>query len=308
MDSTKTIPGTAATETGEKSDNTKISTVILPQATDNKKVFSGNDKEILFVQPSLAGTDARDGTTNTRPLTEHGNALRLLDAHNGNIYYVHDARAWVHWNDGAWCWDMGGATIRCLAANLPRQIYNEGCSYLHESDKFAAWARTSQREQSIKAGVSILTDFDSIRLSFAFLDADPLKVGLDNAKQVLDLQTGLVRPAQQTDYITKSLNVENLGDSTKALRWLAFLDQIFGDDPELINWLKRWCGYLLTGSTSEHIFVFCFGLGANGKSVLADILRYIIGDYARAISSDTLTEMKKQGGAATPDLAALIGA
>jgi P4 family phage/plasmid primase-like protien len=153
----------------------------------------------------------------------------------------------------------------------------------------------------------LLEDFERIRLPLALVDANPFQIGLDNGRTVLDLKTGEARPAQQSDFITKSMNVEQLGDPAKAVRWQSFLTQVFGDDPELIDWLKRWCSYLLTGATSEQIFVFCFGLGANGKSVFGDLLRFILGDYARAISSDTLTESKRQAGGATPDLAELIG-
>ena len=118
----------------------------------------------------------------------------------------------------------------------------------------------------------------------------------------------LVRPARQSDLITKSLNCQCLGDATKAVRWQAFLKQVFGDDKELINWLQRWCGYLLTGSRVEQIFMFLFGLGSNGKSVFADTIRHILGDYARVIAAETLTDVKRAAGAASPDLAALIGA
>ena len=55
-----------------------------------------------FAVPALSGTDSRDGTNSTRPLSELGNAMRLQDAHGGNIYFVHDAKAWLHWNGGAW--------------------------------------------------------------------------------------------------------------------------------------------------------------------------------------------------------------
>jgi P4 family phage/plasmid primase-like protien len=158
------------------------------------------------------------------------------------------------------------------------------------------------------ATVSLLQDFEKIRLPLALVDADLFKVGFNNAKQVIDLRTGKARPALQSDFITKSLSIDRVGDSAKAIRWQSFLTQIFGDDVELIDWLKRWCGYLLTGSTAEQIFIFCFGLGANGKSVLADILRFILADYARAIASETLTESKRAAGSATPDLAELIGA
>ncbi|MGZ4995378.1 MAG: phage/plasmid primase, P4 family [Methylobacter sp.] len=264
--------------------------------------------QATFNKPALSGTDARDGTDNTRPLTELGNAMRLIDVHSGNCHYVHDAKAWLHWSGGAWSWDVDGATVRGLAARLPEQIYSEGCRHLAEAEHFAKWSRVSQKERTILATVSLLQDFEQIRLPLSLVDADLFKVGLDNARQVLDLRTGKAKPAQQADFITKSLNVSSMGEASKAIRWQAFLNQIFNDDIELIDWVKRWCGYMLSGSTSEQIFVFCFGVGANGKSVLGDILRYILGDYARAISSETLTESKKASGAATPELAELIGA
>ncbi len=88
---------------------------------------------------------------------------------------------------------------------------------------------------------------------------------------------------------------------------MRFLDEIFDGDAELIDWLHRWCGYLLTGSTDEHIFLFFFGLGANGKSVFAETLKYVMGDYGRVVATETLTETKRQAGGASADLAALIG-
>ncbi|MEI8574556.1 toprim domain-containing protein [Methylomonas sp. WH-1] len=234
-----------------------------------------------FAVPALSGTDVRDGTASTRPLSELGNASRLLDAHGGNLHYVHDAKAWLHWRDGAWMWDVDGATVRGLAARLPQQIYTEGGLHLADAQHFAKWARTSQKERTIEASVSLLMDFDTVRLPLALIDADPFRLALDCGRVSLDLRTGTTRPAQQNDFITKSLNVKQLGKSKEARRWLAFLSQIF---------------------------VFCFGLGANGKSVLADTIRFILGDYARAIAAETLTESKRQAGGATPDLAELIGA
>jgi P4 family phage/plasmid primase-like protien len=133
-------------------------------------------------------------------------------------------------------------------------------------------------------------------------------VGISNAKQVVDLKTGRTRPARQKDYITKTLAVDRMGDSSKATRWQAFLTQVFNNDVELIDWIQRWCGYVLTGSTTEQIMVFAYGIGANGKSVFAEVLKFIVGDYGRAIAVETLQESKRGAGAATPDLFALVGA
>jgi len=275
-----------------------------------KKHFSSVQLPIVHVAfdvPALSGTDSRDGTDSTRPLSELGNATRLMDAHGGNIHYVHDAKAWLHWVGGAWAWSLDGAMVRGLASLLPAQIYNEGGLHLADAEHFAKWSRSSQKERTVLATVSLLKDFDRVRLSLSLVDADLFSVGIDNARQVLDLRTGKARAAQQTDLLTKSLSVSHLGESSKAVRWRAFLTQIFSDDTELIDWIKRWCGYMLTGATSEQIFIFCFGLGANGKSVLGDILRFILCDYARAIASETLTESKRAAGSATPDLAELLG-
>jgi P4 family phage/plasmid primase-like protien len=261
-----------------------------------------------FNAPALAVADVRDGTTTTHPLTEIGNALRLLYLHGERLRYVPDVSGWIVFRDGAWAWDRSGSFVRETAGRLGEQIYAEGAAFsMEQAQHFAKHARVSQSARTIDAAVSLLSDQSNIRLPLALIDADPMLIGFDHARHVVDLRTGLARPAAASDYITKSLTPCAIGDSTKAVRWLAFLEQVFDGDVELVGWLHRWCGYLLTGSTSEQIFLFFFGLGANGKSVFAELLKHVMGDYGRAVASETLTETKRQAGGASPDLADLIG-
>lgn len=261
-----------------------------------------------FDAPALLKCDARDGTHDTRQLTETGNALRMLDAHGERLRYVPDAQAWLAWGDCAWQWDAGAAGVRSLAANLHTLIYAEGAQHVADIEHFVKWARASQKLQTIKSSVALLSDYSQIRLPLANIDADHFAVGFDQARQVIDLRNGATRAATPADYITKTLRVEAIGGAAKAVRWAQFLDQVFGGDAELIDWMQRFAGYLLTGSTREQIFLFCFGYGANGKSVFIEVLKHVMGDYSRAIASETLSESKRQAGSATPDLAALIGA
>lgn len=261
-----------------------------------------------FDAPALAVADVRDGTTTTRPLTEVGNALRLLDLHGERLRYVADVSGWIVFRDGAWTWDKYGSFVRETAGKLGERIYAEGAAFsMEQAQHFAKHARISQSARTIDAAVSLLSDQSNIRLPLALIDADPMLIGFDHARRVIDLRTGLERPAAVSDYITKSLTPCAIGDSAKAVRWLDFLEQVFDGDVELIGWLHRWCGYLLTGSTAEQIFLFFFGLGANGKSVFAELLKHVMGDYGRAVASETLTETKRQAGGASPDLADLIG-
>jgi P4 family phage/plasmid primase-like protien len=288
----------------EKSDSAGSSTAVSNDAGDTNPYPDMRE----FDAPSLPVVDARDGTTATRPLTEFGNAQRLSDLHGERLRYIPEVMAWLVWREGSWTWDTSGAIVRSLAGGIAKVIYAEGANFdMTQAQYFAKWARTSQSSRSIDAAVSLLSDQGRIRLALAMVDADPMLIGFDHAKQVIDLRTGRVRAATQADYITKSLTPYTIGDAAKAVRWQSFLVQIFNDDAQLIDWLHRWCGYLLTGATSEQIFLFFFGLGANGKSVFAELVKYLMGDYGRSVASETLTETKRQAGGASPDLADLIG-
>ncbi len=273
---------------------------------DQTQVTEGN--AIAFRSPSLIAADVRDGTECTRPLSETGNALRLLDMHGERLRFVPEAKAWLVWRDGAWQWDIDGAAVRATAADLPNRIYNEGAAFdFMEAEHFAKWARKSQTAKVVDAAVRLLSDRGEVRLPLAVVDSDPMLAGLNNAREVIDLTTGKVRPAEPSDLVTKSLRVSGIGETAKASRWLQFLDQVFGGDDALIDWLHRWCGYLLSGSTREQIMLFCFGHGANGKSIFAETLRHVLGDYGRSVPVESLCESKRQAGGATPDLADLIG-
>lgn len=70
--------------------------------------------------------------------------------------------------------------------------------------------------------------------------------------------------------------------------WDKFLQDVFDGDLEMVEFMQRVMGYCLTGSTVEQLMFFMFGSGANGKSVLLDVLRSIAGKYAHNLPSEAL--------------------
>lgn len=257
--------------------------------------------------PALFVCDARDGTHDSRPLTPLGNAQRLLDLHGTQLRYVIGTGSWLIWEAGRWGWDVEGAKLRSLALGLGNRIYDEGRGHLADAVHFANWARKSQTLKVADQTVEILSAQESLRLARTSIDANEYLVGFDQGRQVVDLLNGSVRMAAERDCITKSMNVGLLGDKAKAKNWVRFLEQVFDSDKSLIDWIHRFCGYALTGSTREQIFLFCYGNGANGKSVFVELLQHMLGDYACVIAPATLTDSNRRAGSATPDLAALIG-
>ncbi|NRO99513.1 toprim domain-containing protein [Paraburkholderia sp. NMBU_R16] len=270
------------------------------------EVLDPQGKPVL--SSNVRGLDVRDGTADTHSLDECGNAKRLADQVGNRLKYVPETKQWLVWRDGCWTWDNDGASVRSLAAQLPTVLYREAGAHLADADHFVRWARQSAKAKTITASVSLLHDFESIRLPFTRIDADNMLIGFDDGRQVVDLRSGRARPATPDDYVTKSMNVAALGDAEHASRWKQFLGEIFDGDVELIDWFQRYCGYLLTASTEEHILLFLYGRGANGKSVLAETLKRIIGDYAQAVAPETLCASNRSGSAATPELVPLIGA
>lgn len=73
-------------------------------------------------------------------------------------------------------------------------------------------------------------------------------------------------------------------------RWLRFLYTIMGEDAEMVAFLQRVCGYLLTGLITEQVFFLLYGGGRNGKSTFVDLIMMIMKDYAVS----TRTEMWMQ--------------
>lgn len=132
-------------------------------------------------------------------------------------------------------------------------------------------------------------------------DADPWL--LNTPGGVVDLKTGRTRVNERADRMTKITTATPRG---LCPQWTAFLANITGGDVELQAYLQRMVGYCLTGATSAHALFFLYGTGANGKSVFANVISTILGDYAATASMDTFVETR--GDRHPTDLAGLRGA
>lgn len=110
--------------------------------------------------------------------------------------------------------------------------------------------------------------------------------------------------------------------------FMAFLDSIWNGDNDARQkhqFIQQWMGYLLTADSSQQKMLILKGEGANGKSVLMDIARHLVGEkntssamlgrlhmpYVRATLDKKLlnqsADLPKLGSVADGDLKAIIG-
>jgi putative DNA primase/helicase len=137
------------------------------------------------------------------------------------------------------------------------------------------------------------------------IDKKPLYLTCPNG--TIDLELGCLIPAEPGDLITMTTAVPYNPDA-KAPRWQQFLREIFihpDGTPyyDLIQYVKKLAGMSLTGKV-DRILLLCYGVGANGKSVLFKIFQYVLGDYAASSSFHSL--VVKDGGTGN-ELARLRG-
>lgn len=83
-------------------------------------------------------------------------------------------------------------------------------------------------------------------------------------------------------------------------RWHSFLAELWPDDPESIECLQEWFGYLISGDTSLQKMLLLYGSRRSGKGTIARVLTALLG--AHNVAGPTLASFGERFG-----LMALIG-
>jgi putative DNA primase/helicase len=238
------------------------------------------------------------------PLTDLGNAERLVAAHSHEIRHVAGI-GWLVYDGRRWARDDTGGLLR-LAKQTARAIYHDAgnCDDNDERKRIAEWARKSESEPRLKAMVSVAASEREVVARPGQLDADPWL--LNAANGTVDLRTGQLRDHDPSDLITKLAPVDYRPDARSA-RWDQLVARATDCDLELASFMQRLAGYTITGVTDEEILAFVHGPGATGKSTFVESISATLGDYAS--TADCETFLRKRGDAGVRnDIARLAGA
>ncbi|MDF2235767.1 phage/plasmid primase, P4 family [Albimonas sp. CAU 1670] len=208
--------------------------------------------------------------------TEDGVALLLVDREGENLRFDHDAGAWFRWQGDHWARDVTRATADHVRA-LAREV----------SEGLDARARVAARKSSFAQGAEKLASVDRrVAVRQDDWNPDPMRLGVPGGE--VDLATGELTRPDRASLVTRQACVAP-AEIANCPAWLEFLHEATGGDDELIGYLKRIFGYALTGDTREHVLVFIYGPGGNGKSVFLNALHGILGDYAVTAPMDAFT-------------------
>jgi putative DNA primase/helicase len=238
-----------------------------PEYGRSTAIFYANIADVNPIVHSYAhgGCTYRVGSF---PRTETGLARAYAYRHGLDHRYDHHAGAWHVWDGHVWArddtrlaYDDARGLIRHLCGDVPQ------------------YSRAS-----LVTAVERLAQADRVLATTSEQwDRDPWLLGTPGG--TVDLRTGRMREPDPSDYITLRTSVAP-ADTAHAPMWDVFLSETAGEDMEWVRYVQRVCGYALTGSTREHVLLFAWGNGGNGKTTLVRVLTDILGGYARTAPMD----------------------
>jgi len=237
------------------------------------------------------------------PRTDSGNAELFARVYGERLRHDHRRKRWLVWAGHWWKPDVDEKVLR-LAKAAARHRYEAAAIIedLREREAEARWAISSESRMRLDATLSLAKAERPIADAGDGWDADPWLFGVFNG--VVDLRTGDLRPGRPEDRITMRCSVD-YDPEADCPRWQRFLQEVFGGDDELVDYMWRASGYSLTGETGEQCHFICWGFGWNGKTTFQRVQREVMGDYAANTPFSTLEMTSRYS--IPNDLAALHG-
>jgi len=223
--------------------------------------------------------------------------------------FDHAARKWLRYKAGAWGPCDREEQVEAFKQFAGHLLKLAGEEYAKEPDsarakRVMASALRAQSANGIKAALSLAQSDPALAVRSEEFDQDADLFNVANG--TIHLPSGKLFPHDPAQMLRRQSPIHFDSDA-ECPGWLRFMQQISCGDQEWIDYQQRACGYALSGHVSEEKIFFEFGEGRNGKSVFANLRRFIMGSYAAVGSPTLLMVSRREAGSATPELAMLVG-
>jgi P4 family phage/plasmid primase-like protien len=249
--------------------------------------------------------DFEVGTLRHNRYTESGIVDRALQRFSDDLARI-DKRVWCY-SGVEKCWKVqnvssGSSEVQARIMACVKDAISEK-EFLHKfvnkKGELNLKAKENAEAQLLKASAvssmtrCLINSMAVPRYSLGEFDAKEHIILCKNG--VLDMTTGQLREAKNTDLLMNRCSVE-WDESAKCPQFLEFLSQVFEENlspKAMIKFMQQLFGYSISGSTSEEK-IFChLGSGGNGKSKIMQALRALTGAYSTGIEPEELISQKK---------------
>jgi P4 family phage/plasmid primase-like protien len=213
--------------------------------------------------------------------SDTGNAERLVAMYGGDFRWLDDEETFCVWNKSVWRKNTSGQTLLPWTKDVVQSIPNDEGRQTSESS-----AKRTSMIAMTKGETDVIAQDD-------IFDRHPMLLNVANG--TLDLETQLLRDFSREDFLTKKSPV-SYDTFANCPQFDEFMNFTFGGDQDLVHFMDKALGYTLTGKVDESCFFICYGLGANGKTTLIEVMMQILGpDFGRPAKFSTFISSGKMG-------------
>jgi putative DNA primase/helicase len=213
---------------------------------------------------------------------------------------LHHRGCFYEWDGSSWP-EAGEDKLRA-------QLYAflDGCQCkvkVKEEDEFRSVKPNAAMVAGVLDALRAAAHLDATIEPPAWLDGvvgSPAHEVVACANGLLHLPTLRMLPHTRSFFNLNALDYAYDPKAPPPLQWLAFLKQVWPDDPEAIATLQQVFGYLLTSDTSQQKSFLIVGPKRSGKGTIARVLSRLVGPHNFA--APTLASLSERFG-----LASLIG-
>ncbi|MFU1477007.1 phage/plasmid primase, P4 family [Roseovarius sp. C7] len=259
-------------------------------------------------EPLVALSEARERADARAPFGDVWNGAQHANRLRGERLYVSALGQWLEWTGQRWA-AMTPEQMAADAKETSAAIY-VGTADMFRDDSSGENQALMAKAAKLHGNADALGRMEKMARSEpgmhvaspAEFDLDPYALTCLNG--IVDLSTGRLRSARPEDRVSKLAGCEFDPDA-KCPMFEAFLETIM-PDPEIRAFVQRAVGYTLTGLVDEEVFFLAYGTGQNGKSVFANIIAAVMGEYTVSLGAALVT-LRKHENEAERQMAQLPG-
>ena len=217
--------------------------------------------------------------------------------------HVSDQNCWLYYNGKVW---QEGTKfvqnelkkfIRFLETNVKKLPKKHRKAYLQMVKKLTTYTKRKNIIEDTKS------EFNFQREDF---DKQTELINLKNG--TYNLKTGELQEFNPNDKMTLIANCNYNPDADQTV-WLQFINEIFQNNQDLIEYVQRVCGYLLYFRPIEECVFFLIGYKTrNGKSTFIEAIKTAFGTYACSANANSFAQKNfVNSSGASEDIARLKG-
>jgi putative DNA primase/helicase len=205
-----------------------------------------------------------------------------------------------HWRGAFWCWQVSH-WIELEDRAVRSQLYGfTENAYFAVGDRVTSWAPNRRKIGDLAEALAAICILSSDIDQPSWLDGTATGVIVAVENGLLDVEQLRLLPHTPNFFNQIAVPFAYNPRAEPPANWRAFLAEVWPDEPDAINVLGEWFGYVIAGLLYLHKILLMVGPTRGGKGVIARILSALIG--VKNVAGPTLNSLGGEFG-----LAPLIG-